>query len=491
VLTLLRNKTQLDRWLPLAIIALAALLRLVNLNYPATLNFDETYYVKDAFSLLNHGVELNWQENSDNLFASGDFSGLTTDPSFVVHPPLGKWLISLGMLVFGADNPFGWRIVVALFGVATVGLGMLCAKLLFESKVWMNLTGLFLAIDGVGIVLSRTALLDQILGFFALLGFYFLLRDLTDNSRYRPWLIAMGIALGIATAVKWSGLYFVAVFALYRWLVQARLSYKTHKRLEQSIDQPLDRKLWIIPAIGQGFKTLLLVTVPAFIVYLLSWTGWGVSGNGWARNYAEENTATGLFSLIPKPLQSLWYYHGEIYGFHANLHSSHPYDSNPLSWPFMLRPTSFFWEEKATGCLFGSAESNCVSAITALGNPLIWWGAVLASSVLIGSWFRTRDRLTSLICIGLIAGYVPWLFLMGRTVFEFYVVSFSPWIIFILIFGLKTWLDNSPNKARSKKLISGFVILVCLTSVFFYPIWSGMWIGYDFWRWHMWLPSWI
>ena len=243
MLTLLRNKTQLDRWLPLAIIALAALLRLVNLNYPATLNFDETYYVKDAFSLLNHGVELNWQENSDNLFASGDFSGLTTDPSFVVHPPLGKWLISLGMLVFGADNPFGWRIVVALFGVATVGLGMLCAKLLFESKVWMNLTGLFLAIDGVGIVLSRTALLDQILGFFALLGFYFLLRDLTDNSRYRPWFIAMGIALGIATAVKWSGLYFVAVFALYRWLVQARLSYKTHKRLEQSIDQPLDRKL--------------------------------------------------------------------------------------------------------------------------------------------------------------------------------------------------------------------------------------------------------
>ncbi|MFM8927116.1 MAG: phospholipid carrier-dependent glycosyltransferase, partial [Rhodoluna sp.] len=181
----------------------------------------------------------------------------------------------------------------------------------------------------------------------------------------------------------------------------------------------------------------------------------------------------------------------EIYGFHANLHSSHPYEANPLSWIFMLRPTSFFWEEKTGGCLFGSKSSECVSAITSLGNPLIWWGFVLASSVIIGSWFRTRDRLTTLLLVGIIAGYVPWLFLMSRTVFEFYVVAFSPWVILILVFGLKTWFENSPRPKRAKYLISGYLLMVCLVSIFFYPIWSGMWISYDFWRIHMWLPSWI
>ncbi|MFM8927093.1 MAG: dolichyl-phosphate-mannose--protein mannosyltransferase [Rhodoluna sp.] len=391
MVTLLRNKTQMARFMPVLILALAAFLRLFGLGFPNSLVFDETYYVKDAFSLLQHGVELNWLDGSDSQFAQGDTSGLTTEPSFVVHPPLGKWLISLGILIFGPANPLGWRIVVALLGIATVWLGMKCAERIFESKLWANLTGFLLAIDGVGIVLSRTALLDQILGFFALLAFFFLLKDLADTSRYRPWLIAMGISLGLATSVKWSGLYFLAVFTLYRFLVSGSRNYRMHKKLESETGK-LDSRLWLRPTFFEGIKTVFFVTVPAATVYLLSWTGWFLSKSGWDRNYAESNPASGFLALLPKPLQSWWHYHVEIYGFHANLHSSHPYEANPLSWIFMLRPTSFFWEEKTGGCLFGSKTSECVSAITSLGNPIIWWGAVLASSVLIGSWFRTRDR---------------------------------------------------------------------------------------------------
>lgn len=490
MLTLLRNKTQVARLLPLAIMALAALFRLFDLGLPNTLVFDETYYVKDAYSLLLNGVELDWQSDSDDQFANGDASGLTGDPSFVVHPPLGKWLIAVGLLVFGQGNSFGWRIVVALLGIASVWLGMKCAERIFESKIWANLAGLFLAIDGVGIVLSRTALLDQILGFFALLAFYFLLRDLNDNSKYRPWLIAMAICLGLATAVKWSGLYFLAVFTLYRFLVSAKNNYAAHQKIEAETGK-LSKKLWLFPTALEGVKTLVLVSIPAAISYLVSWWGWFISPSGWDRNYAETNPATGLVGLLPKPLQSLWHYHAEIYGFHANLTSSHPYSANPLSWPFMLRPTSFFWDERASGCAFDTEQTECVSAITSLGNPLIWWGAILATSVLIGSWFRTRDRITSLLLVGVIAGYVPWLLLMNRTVFEFYVVSFSPWIILILVFGLKTWYENSANQIRAKYLISSFVFLTFLVSLFFYPLWSGMWISYDFWRIHMWLPSWI
>jgi hypothetical protein len=30
-----------------------------------------------------------------------------------------------------------------------------------------------------------------------------------------------------------------------------------------------------------------------------------------------------------------------------------------------------------------------------------------------------------------------------------------------------------------------------LVSAFFWPIWSGQTVPYEFWRLHMWLPSWV
>jgi dolichyl-phosphate-mannose--protein O-mannosyl transferase len=475
-------------------LAIAAFLRLFNLAYPGVLVFDETYYVKDAYSLIHHGVELSWGSKADASFAAGNPTGLTNDPSFIVHPPLGKWLIGLGMLVFGSGNPFGWRIVVAILGIAAVWLSMKCAEILFGSKRWAAIAGLLFAIDGVAVVLSRTALLDQIVGFFVILAFYFLLRDLKakpDKRLFRPYLLLTAVALGCATATKWSGLYFVVAFIGYVALVDTNRNYRLHKKLELDTEGKLPKQLWILPSVKKAIRTFFAVTIPTLVIYVASWTGWFLSSNGYDRNWAEHNKSVGLLNYLPKSLQSFWQYHTEIYNFHANLHASHPYSANPLSWIFMLRPTSFFWAEQPKGCLLEVSGTTCTSAITALGNPFIWWAAILAASVLIGSWFRTRDKTTTLIFLGIIAGFVPWLFLMGRTVFEFYVIAFEPWIIFILVAGLVAWKENSERPVLARRLILGFIWLCVLGSVFFYPIWSGMWEGYDFWRLHMWLPSWI
>lgn len=485
-----------ETWGPLAIILLAAALRLHNLGFPETLNFDETYYVKDAYSLINGGFERDWDSGADASFAAGNPTGLLADPAFVVHPPLGKWLIGLGMLVFGAGNPFGWRIVVALLGVATVWFTMKSAKLIFNSSIWAMVAGFLMAIDGVGTVLSRTALLDQILGFFVILAFFFLLKDRKQvhlQSWNRPWLIAMGVALGAATAVKWSGLYFVVGFIAYIVLSEAHLNYRVQKDIEQKLESPLPNAFWLIPSISQALRNAVLVIIPTFLIYLSSWTGWLLSKDAWSRNWADQygNGLSGFLSWIPTSLQSLWHYHTEIYNFHINLSASHAYASNALTWPFMLRPTAFFWQEQETGCPFDTSTANCVSAITALGNPIIWWAAVLAASVLAASWFRTRDKTTTLLALGLFAGYVPWLLLPNRTMFEFYVISFSPWVMLLLVAGLRAWFQNSPSPKRAANWIAGLLMLCALASLFFYPIWSGMWISYDFWRLHMWLPSWI
>ena len=81
-----------------AVIAVAGLMRFINLASPNELVFDEVYYVNGAQDYLKNGVE-------------------TKDgkPEFVVHPPVGKWMIAAGITLFG-DNSFGWRFSAALVG---------------------------------------------------------------------------------------------------------------------------------------------------------------------------------------------------------------------------------------------------------------------------------------------------------------------------------------------------------------------------------------
>ena len=172
----------------------AAVVRLWNLGTPHKLVFDETYYVKDAWTLSAAGHELSWPKDPNAAFEAGDVNTFLSSPSYVVHPPLGKWLIAIGMRAFGAQNSFGWRISAALFGIALVWLSYQVAKRVLESSRWGLFVALLVAIDGEAIVLSRISILDGFLAFFALLGFYFMLRDLDspqDSFWRRPWLAVL------------------------------------------------------------------------------------------------------------------------------------------------------------------------------------------------------------------------------------------------------------------------------------------------------------
>ena len=54
-------------WLgPLLVTAFGAWLRFDRLQVPRALIFDETYYAKDAWSILQHGVEWNYVTSPSN-----------------------------------------------------------------------------------------------------------------------------------------------------------------------------------------------------------------------------------------------------------------------------------------------------------------------------------------------------------------------------------------------------------------------------------------
>jgi len=479
------------------VMVIASITRLWNLSFPAKLVFDETYYVKDALTLSVEGHEKSWPDDPNPSFETGEIFTYLSEAAFVVHPPLGKWLIASGMWLVGPEQSTGWRLSTAILGIATVALLILVANKLFKSKFLSLAAGLLLAIDGLAITMSRTALLDTSLTFFLLLGFWFFLLD-QEHSRilitgsiskltnslvwFRPWLILTGLTLGLASSIKWSGLYLLAGIGVYVVVSETILRKNSEER------HWLSRGVFF-----QGFYSFLSLVPTALVTYLFTWSGWILGSNGYSRSWAELNSLPGIFGALPSWMQSLWHYHEVIYRFHVNLTTDHNYQAHPIGWLIGLRPTAFFYEKYPLGENDCQVEAGCSSAITALGNPLIWLGSTAALFYLAYRYARHRERLLGLTLLGTGSLYLPWLVFSERTVFQFYSVSFQPWLILGLMFALWQLREKLNNHRRrlGDTFVLGYVLLALAMSTFFLPVNIGALLPFDLWQLRMWLASWI
>ena len=418
---------------PILIAIGAFFLRVINLGNPKGFVFDEVYYVDGARDYLRYGVEVAGSK-----------------PEFVVHPPIGKWCIALGIKIFG-DSEFGWRIAAAVAGTLIILIAARLAHELFYSPFLTAITAALMAFDGLLLVHSRTALLDLFLTLFILTAAYFWFRRQYWYS---------GIFFGLALATKWSALYFIALFAL---VTLFRLLKAT----------PVKESLREV-----GIRILQFGFLPLGI-YLTSWAGWLFSDRGWNRDYASN------------PLASLFYYHKQMLDFHTSLVEKHSYQANPWGWLIMKRPTSFFYDSPQ-----GCGSTSCSQEVLALGTPVLWWSATIALLFLIGLWAwqfyqRSIDKKLTFILLGVIAGYLPWFFFQKRTTFSFYAIVFEPFLVLAIVYCAKLFIDKSKNPANAQVIILGFVAVVFLNFVFFLPIYLGEVITYAQWQMRMWFVSWI
>lgn len=414
------NRARLREIAPISlIIAFALILRLWRLNLPKGYIFDEVYYAKNANSLIRNGVELNAQ-------------GLA---EFIVHPPLGKWLIGIGIKVFGNDE-FGWRISAAVIGTLSVVLIYLITKELFKSVFLSNVAAALMAFDGLALVMSRVALLDIFLLFFILLAFYFLIKN---------YLWLSGAAIGLAASTKWSAIFLIPFFILLTLNYLQIEPVKWLKRAAQFIFLPS-------------------------LVYLLSWSGWIFTSGGW-----DRQSGSNVFT-------SLWKYHIEILDFHRNLVETHSYAANPWSWLILGRPTSFFYETPS-----GCGVSSCSQEILAIGTPILWWAGIFAIALTFGFFVTNRDRISMIILAGIAGTYLPWFLIQSRTTFYFYAISILPFLILALIYSFNWALKYGDYR----KQIIGFLVVVALNFIYFLPILLGIEIPYSQWLSRMWLKSWI
>jgi dolichyl-phosphate-mannose--protein O-mannosyl transferase len=502
------ERERVIRWIgPVAVTLLAAGTRLWNLGSPRALVFDETFYVKDAYTLSKLGYEGSWPANPDPGFAAGNVNTYLPTGSFVVHPPLGKWIISLGYDWLGVTNPVSWRIMTAIVGILAVVLVMLIAKYLFKSTLVATIAGLLMAIDGNAIVMSRVGLLDNFVMFFALLGFGAILLDRQWTSVrlaawvarrgvdgrsgdwgpalwWRPWLILAGLAFGLDSAVKWSGIYFLGFMVVYTLAVD--IVARRHAGIP----------FWFSGTILKQGPASFLLTVPiALAAYLASWTGWFVTKGGYDREFANQpgNAWTGIFAWVPRSLQSFWQFETQVYEFNVTEHTPHPYAANPLTWLFMIRPTSMYFTSANYGQR-GCTVSFCGSSITGIANPLIWYAGTAAVFYLLYSLLRYREWRVGLILAGVGAGYLPWLLYLNRTVFQYYTIAFEPYMILAIAFVASRLIGarGDPPLARDRGMrwVAVFLVAAAAISVFFWPLWTGTQIDFSYMQLHYWLSSW-
>ena len=498
---------RLAGWLVPGIIAvLGGFLRFWQLARPHVLVFDETYYVKDGWSLVHHGVELSSAldaKKADALFAAGNTDIYTSTGAYVVHPPVGKWLIGLGELLFGAGSAVGWRFATALLGTVSILIIGRVGRRLFRSTTLGGIAAFLLAFEGLHLTMSRTGLLDIIVMFFALTAFAALLID-RDRSRallaqrvgalplgehpaygpwlgWRPWRWVAGLSLGLCLSTKWSGIFFIAVFGLTSvwWDLGARrtVGVRHWARTGLLLDGPY---------------AAVQVVVLAAVAYPVSWLGWFLSNDGYLRHWASQNPGAGL-QWLPPALRSWVYYHEQMWAFSTTLHTPHAYQSNPWGWLVQARPTSFFYQGPTQG-QSGCTVTQCSQAITTIGTVPLWWGGTLALVVVLYHWVIRRDWRAGAVLSGIAAGYLPWFNWQARTVFSFYAVAFEPWVVLAVVFCIGLFLAGARDSvSRRWRVWSVAAFLLAQLAVFAWnlPIHTAQVIPYGQWLARMWFPSWI
>ncbi|MBO9713680.1 MAG: phospholipid carrier-dependent glycosyltransferase [Sphingomonas sp.] len=424
------------------LIGLAAeLLFAVRIGWPTHLFFDEVHYVPAAQNLLD-----------------------LSEPRNIEHPLLGKELIALGMAIFG-DDPYGWRLVPSLFGSATVVAGFAFVWLLTRRMRPAVIAALLLVLNQLLFIQARIAMLDVFLVAFLCWAMVLLLRAMHGPAKQVLWRWIAGSALlGLAVAVKWAAVPYVAfagmAFIVLRigehWEVSPRGFGDSFAKALGAALAAKDHRRWPgLPTI----RALLIMAAVSIPLYFLTFL---------PAFFYERDPMT-LARLIP--------FQGEMYALQTQVLAHHTYQSDWWSWPLMIRPIWYFYE----------LDDGAQRGVLLIGNPAIMWGGLVA--VLACFWAGLRDGAAKPLAMALLWTASVAIFIVIPKSLGFY-YYYYPSAIF-LCFALALAFDHYEAGHR-RYWAEWFLAVSFLLFLYFYPILSSMplsdtmafekWTWFNSWR---------
>jgi dolichyl-phosphate-mannose--protein O-mannosyl transferase len=513
----LRPRERLFGWLgPIGISLIALAMRLHGITNPRCLMFDEAYYPSDARSLFQHGVEGRFSAAVRTCEGAATTNSSYAYPS---HPPLGKWMIGLGEQIYGF-TPLGWRFSNAIVGALCVLLVARIGRRLTRSTLLGCLAGVLVAADGLEFTFSRAGLLDIDVLFWLLAALACLLADreagrarlaaraegLEGAARWpgprlgiRWWRVGTGLCLGALCSTKWSGLPFVALFALLA------LAWDAGARRVLGVRAPVRAALW-----RDGVHAAVAFLLLPVVVYTASYTGYFAAKTGWDRMYHHVENGSG-----PVPtLRAWWHWHHDVLCFHENLQndphkdscsgnhddaSHHSYESKPFGWLVLGRPVLFAYDSVKDGertkdagpaggqvCHAAGDSQGCSRTVLAVGTPALWWAGLLALLGCAGLFAARRDWRAGLMVALFTAGFVPWLGNTERVMFLFYALPLVP-VFALSIVLVASYALGGPEAPRLRRMLAAggaaILTLVVLADFFWLlPVLSGKLIPYHEWN---------
>ncbi|WP_456049012.1 glycosyltransferase family 39 protein [Acetivibrio cellulolyticus] len=303
-------------------------------SYKNSMYFDEVYHARTAYEHINK-----------------------IEPYETTHPPLGKVILSLGLLIFGMV-PFGWRIMGTLFGAAMIPVMYAFGKKIFHKRFYAFCSAFLMMFEFMHFSQTRIATIDSYVTLFIILMYYYMYDYFTNKSyvlgfkaSLKP-LFLSGLFFGLGAASKWIAFYGAAGLALLFFVTKIS-EFNDYKKL---IAKEPQKGSWVYRFFPLYVNSTVAYCVFAFIlmpliIYTLSYIPWmQVPGEGHGLNLFYDNSVS-------------------MFNYHSNLVDDHPYQSSWWEWPIMVKPMAFY---------FGSdLEPDMASKIFTMGNPAIWWTGIL------------------------------------------------------------------------------------------------------------------
>ncbi len=410
--------------------------------------FDEIYHARTAYEMTK---DLYCYENT--------------------HPPLGKALIAVGVLLFGM-NPFGWRVAGVVFGILMLPVIFVFAKRIFKASWATYVTTILFAFDFMHFAQTRIATIDVFVTFFIMLMYYFMYRYIkmsfydSDLKKTFIPLGLCGITMGFAWAAKWTGFYAsagLAILFFYQMWKRYREYCYASKKVKGSTNG-IEHKVIIDrfqPYFWKtiGFCLIFFVAIPVTI-YTLS--------------YLPFNDGSDR-GLVARMLHSI----EVMFSYHSQLVSEHPYSSCWYQWPIMYRPIFYY---------SGTMTDTLHEGISAFGNPLVWWAGIPAFVFMVYLAAKKKDKIAGFLIVAYFAQYLPWV-LVSRTTYIYHYFPSVPFIVLMLVYTMVKIVEKKPKWV---KWMFVYTALAVVLFAMFYPVLSGypVEVGYvkNFLKW---FDSWV
>ena len=403
---------------------------LVPAEGPTYLNstyFDEIYHARTAY------------ENVENIY-----------PYEISPPPLGKLIISIGILLFGM-NPFGWRVIGTLFGVLMLPLLYIFLKNLFGKRAIAICGTLIFAFDFMHFVQTRIATIDTYAVFFVLGMYFFMYRYITVDRDdplipRRRWIIPIfmsGLFFGLGAASKWTVIYGAAGLALI-WLMF--WIFRGRDLVRCGRGKQLAREL----TADIGVCLIAFILIPAVIYYMSYYP------------YGKASGLSGISMFFSTEYRDIMLNNQKyMFTYHVGVETPHPYSSKWYQWIINARPILYYLEYNT---------ETTKSAFGAFLNPFVCWAGLLAIFACVALMLRRKDGRAMFILIGYLSQLLPWV-PVPRITFAYHYFPCAVFLVLAICHVFDIVIKKSPQWRR---YVYGLTALSVLLFVMFYPVLTGV-----------------